>query len=50
MEAGVGAENVKRRLQAIFEDNYEVNYTNENGQFKAYLKLPLWIPISNASL
>lgn len=41
MEAGVGAENVKRRLQAIYEHTYEVKYTNENGLFTAYLKLPL---------
>lgn len=41
MDSGVGAENVKRRLKAMFDDNYEVTYTNENGQFESYLKLPL---------
>ena len=41
MDAGVGADNVQKRLKAIFKDQFEVNYTNENGQFEAYLKLPL---------
>ncbi len=41
MDSGVGAENVKRRLKAMFDDAYEVTYTNENGQFESYLKLPL---------
>ncbi|WP_298521196.1 sensor histidine kinase [uncultured Kordia sp.] len=41
MDAGVGAENVQKRLKAIFTDEFEVNYNNENGVFQAYLKLPL---------
>ena len=41
MDSGVGAENVKRRLKAMFDDNYEVKYTSENGQFESYIQLPL---------
>lgn len=41
MDSGVGAENVSRRLKAMFNDNYEVNYTTKNGQFESFVKLPL---------
>jgi sensor histidine kinase YesM len=41
MDAGVGAENVQKRLKAIYNDQFEVNYHQENEQFTAYLKLPL---------
>jgi LytS/YehU family sensor histidine kinase len=41
MDSGVGAENVARRLKAIFDDNYDVKYTTEYGQFQSYVKLPL---------
>ncbi|WP_420573446.1 sensor histidine kinase [Kordia sp.] len=41
MDSGVGAANVERRLKAIFDERYEIQYTKENGQFESYLKLPL---------
>jgi two-component system LytT family sensor kinase len=41
MDSGIGGENMKRRLKAMFDDNYEVKYTNEDGQFESYVKLPL---------
>ncbi len=41
MDAGVGAENVQKRLKAMFNDQFEVHYTHQNEHFEAYLKLPL---------
>lgn len=41
MDKGIGAENVRKRLKAMVNDQFEIKYTNENGQFEAFLKLPL---------
>lgn len=41
MESGIGTENIQKRLNVIFKDNFILNYTENNTTFKAYLKLPL---------
>ncbi|WP_298421349.1 sensor histidine kinase [uncultured Kordia sp.] len=41
MDSGIGATNVEKRLKAIFDHQFKVEYTNENGQFQSYLKLPV---------
>lgn len=38
---GIGKENLKKRLQLLFEDNYNFNYKNEDSIYQAYLKIPL---------
>lgn len=38
---GIGIENLKRRLTAIFKDNYELECTQNDDHFTAVLKLPV---------
>lgn len=40
-ESGIGTQNVKKRLEVLFKDNFTLNYNQNNTIFKAYLKLPL---------
>ncbi|AUC86114.1 histidine kinase [Polaribacter sp. ALD11] len=37
---GIGKENLVRRLKAIYKDDYELNFNEENQTFKAFLKIP----------
>lgn len=41
MESGIGTKNVKRRLSALFNSNYELVYNNKSLYFNTYLKMPL---------
>lgn len=41
MESGIGTNNVKRRLSALFNSNYELVYNNKSPYFNTYLKMPL---------
>lgn len=41
MESGIGTNNVKRRLSALFNSNYELLYKDEMPYFNTYLKMPL---------
>tara|TARA_R110002110_G_scaffold199907_2_gene410647 strand:+ start:159 stop:1211 length:1053 start_codon:yes stop_codon:yes gene_type:complete len=38
-ENGIGLENIKKRLDMIYKDQYTLNINNENGLFKVNLKL-----------
>lgn len=40
MEKGIGTENIKKRLEVLFKDNFTLNYNYNGSQFKAYLKMP----------
>ena len=37
---GIGKENLMKRLSAIYKDNYNLNFSEKNQMFKAYLKIP----------
>ncbi len=37
---GIGKENLERRLTAIYDGNYELQYDETDGAFSAYLELP----------
>lgn len=39
--SGIGKENLKRRLSAIYKDDYVLNYNQSNDTFTTVLKLPL---------
>ena len=39
--SGIGKENLKRRLSAIFKDDYKLDYLQEDELFTAILKLPV---------
>lgn len=39
--SGVGRENLIKRLQLLFENDYNYNYQEQNGIYKTYLKIPL---------
>lgn len=41
MGSGIGAQNVKRRLNAMFGTNYQLSYKTDNEYFESYLKMPL---------
>ncbi len=41
MDSGIGTENVKRRLTAIFNTNYNLEYKTERNSFYTYLKIPI---------
>lgn len=41
METGIGTNNIKKRLNVIFEDNYTLTNEKNNGIFKSYLQIPL---------
>lgn len=41
METGIGTENIKKRLDVLFEDNYTLTNQKNNGIFKSYLKMPI---------
>jgi LytS/YehU family sensor histidine kinase len=36
---GIGKENLIRRLEAIYKDDYELNFNEDNQTFKAFLKI-----------
>lgn len=40
-DSGIGIENVQRRLDLLYEEDYELNIDNSNDVFKVYLKLKL---------
>lgn len=37
---GIGKENLQKRLQLLFETNYQFHYKNEKGFYSTYLKIP----------
>ena len=39
--SGIGMENLKRRLSAIYQDNYELHYEQIDDRFTTFLKLPI---------
>ncbi len=41
MEAGIGTENIKKRLAVLYKNKFTLEYEKNNDIFKAYLKLPL---------
>ena len=41
MDKGIGTENIKNRLEILFQENYQLEYTSEENSFKTYLKMPL---------
>jgi LytS/YehU family sensor histidine kinase len=41
MESGIGADNIKKRLDVIYKGNYTLEYKTNATIFKTYLKLPL---------
>ncbi|GAA4273921.1 histidine kinase [Aquimarina gracilis] len=41
MDSGIGTQNVKRRLTAIFNTNYDLNYSTKGNNFYTYLKIPI---------
>ncbi|QTD37892.1 histidine kinase [Polaribacter batillariae] len=41
ISSGIGSENIKKRLNSIYNDHYKLTYFNKNEYFKAYLKIPL---------
>ncbi len=40
-DSGIGVENLKRRLNAIYGDNYKLNYVANKSNYTAFLKLPI---------
>lgn len=41
MEPGIGVENLKKRLNTIYDKAYELHYEEEGDYFKAYLSIPI---------
>ncbi len=41
MDSGIGTENVKRRLTAIFNTDYDLHYKTSGNSFYTYLKIPI---------
>ncbi|NET36392.1 MAG: hypothetical protein F6K19_30925 [Cyanothece sp. SIO1E1] len=41
MEAGIGVENLKKRLDSIYDQAYELHYAEEGDYFTAYLSIPI---------
>jgi len=41
MEAGIGVENLEKRLDAIYENSYKLQYVDEGNYFKAFLRIPI---------
>lgn len=41
MDSGIGVENLKRRLYAIYKEDYILNYSSNDSHFTTSLKLPL---------
>lgn len=41
MDSGIGVENLKKRLDAIYGRNYELKYTKEGNYFSAFLSIPI---------
>ena len=41
MDSGIGVENLKRRLETVYNNKYTLEYSSKNSYFKSYLKLPL---------
>lgn len=41
MESGIGTENIQKRLEVLYKNNYTLDYQENNDIFKAYLQLPL---------
>lgn len=41
MGSGIGSDNIKRRLTALFNSNYDLQYKSNDPYFSAYLKMPL---------
>ena len=39
--SGIGKENLKRRLSAIYQNNYQLEYTQTDDIFTTFLKLPI---------
>jgi len=37
----MGKENLQKRLQLLFNDEYELKHNEEGATYKAYLKIPL---------
>jgi len=40
-DKGIGYENIKQRLDVLFQDRYELTYNEENTYFISYLKIPI---------
>ncbi|BDD04008.1 sensor histidine kinase [Aureibacter tunicatorum] len=45
-ESGIGTENIRKRLEVLYGDAFELYYQQDDHQFEAYLSMPLQI-ISN---
>ncbi len=41
MDSGIGTENVKRRLTAIFNANFDLHYKTKENNFYTFLKIPV---------
>lgn len=41
MNKGIGTENIKKRLELLFEDDYELSYKRGDGLFYTFLKIPV---------
>lgn len=41
MEAGIGVENLKKRLDVIYEKSYKLHHVQDGNYFKAYLSIPI---------
>ena len=38
---GIGLENIKKRLNMLFDDKFDLNISNQKHEFKVFLKIPL---------
>lgn len=41
MDKGIGTQNIKNRLDILFKENYQLDYSSDDTNFKTYLKIPL---------
>ena len=41
MDKGIGTANVKKRLDVLFKDTYQLDYNKDGQQFNTYLKMPI---------
>lgn len=41
MDSGIGVENLKKRLDTIYDKSYELKHTEEGNYFSAFLRIPI---------